>query len=463
MNTVCFAGTGVLAMAAAAAAQTVVPGGNITNHVWTAANSPYIVMGDIVVPAGAYLVLEPGVEVRFAPSDATGSGLDPLRVELTIHGSLTINGTVSSPVLLSAQNGVAGSWHGVTLQPGCLDATLEHTTVSGARRAIVAHMPGDVLQCSNLSVTDFVLSGIEVRAGLPTLGDLVLTGAPGAVGLDVFPSTSPELESAIISGCDAGLRWESARALNLSRLEVRGFTSVGAEVAAPLTVERGWFQGTGAAAAGIIAPEVSIATSMFTGCGTAIDAGEASVRFCTIVGNAVGGIRVASSDSVIANSIIANNGQFGIQALSLLSPTVRMCDVFTPGGTSFIGAFCTEGCISADPQLLAGALPRLAPGSPCIDAGDTFGEVDYFFTLRPHEGDGMPGTFSDMGMYELPCPANCDRSIAWPVLNVADFTCFLQRFAAGDPYANCDESTQPPVLNVADFTCFLGRFAAGCP
>src|SRR5262249_12430591 len=28
-------------------------------------------------------------------------------------------------------------------------------------------------------------------------------------------------------------------------------------------------------------------------------------------------------------------------------------------------------------------------------------------------------------------------------------------------YANCDASTTPPVLNVADFSCFLNRFAAG--
>jgi parallel beta-helix repeat protein len=61
------------------------------------------------------------------------------------------------------------------------------------------------------------------------------------------------------------------------------------------------------------------------------------------------------------------------------------------------------------------------------------------------------------------CYANCDCSAIPPLLNVGDFTCFLQRFAAADPYANCDGSTAPPVLNVADFTCFLQRFAAGCP
>jgi hypothetical protein len=61
------------------------------------------------------------------------------------------------------------------------------------------------------------------------------------------------------------------------------------------------------------------------------------------------------------------------------------------------------------------------------------------------------------------CYSNCDASTASPVLNVADFTCFLQKYAAGEAYANCDGSTAAPVLNVADFTCFLQSYAAGCP
>jgi 6-phosphogluconolactonase (cycloisomerase 2 family) len=60
------------------------------------------------------------------------------------------------------------------------------------------------------------------------------------------------------------------------------------------------------------------------------------------------------------------------------------------------------------------------------------------------------------------CYANCDGSTAEPMLNVADFSCFLQKFAAGHEYANCDQSTTEPVLNVADFSCFLVRFAEGC-
>jgi hypothetical protein len=62
-----------------------------------------------------------------------------------------------------------------------------------------------------------------------------------------------------------------------------------------------------------------------------------------------------------------------------------------------------------------------------------------------------------------PCYANCDRSTTTPVLNVDDFTCFINAFASGDCYANCDGSTTAPILNVDDFTCFLNQFAQGCP
>jgi len=85
------------------------------------------------------------------------------------------------------------------------------------------------------------------------------------------------------------------------------------------------------------------------------------------------------------------------------------------------------------------------------------------------------GTFSYAGGHSSAavarwgCPAvsfcypNCDQSTVPPVLNVNDFTCFLNHYAAGTSYANCDASTTVPILNVNDFTCFLNKFAAGCP
>jgi hypothetical protein len=82
------------------------------------------------------------------------------------------------------------------------------------------------------------------------------------------------------------------------------------------------------------------------------------------------------------------------------------------------------------------------------------------FTANADTGSGVKSYVltPDRGCY-----ANCDRSTNIPVLNVNDFLCFSNLFAAGDPAANCDGSTIQPVLNVGDFVCFLNTFAAGCP
>jgi hypothetical protein len=42
-----------------------IPAGNVSG-VWTAANSPYVVQGNLRVPAGESLTIEAGVEVQFA-------------------------------------------------------------------------------------------------------------------------------------------------------------------------------------------------------------------------------------------------------------------------------------------------------------------------------------------------------------------------------------------------------------
>ena len=96
------------------------------------------------------------------------------------------------------------------------------------------------------------------------------------------------------------------------------------------------------------------------------------------------------------------------------------------------------------------------------------GGMDLFGTIgQPDAGRAASGALECLGGFigagGTSCYANCDGSTTPPVLNVLDFSCFLNRFAAGDPYANCDGSTNPPVLNVLDFACFLNRFAAGCP
>jgi subtilisin-like proprotein convertase family protein len=118
--------------------------------------------------------------------------------------------------------------------------------------------------------------------------------------------------------------------------------------------------------------------------------------------------------------------------------------VNTPGVNNVTGTWKPEAALAAfSGESASGAWRLIARDCAGMDTGSIVG-----FSLKINASQ--------------PCYANCDNSTTTPYLSVADLTCFLNKFAAGDPYANCDQSTQPPVLNVADFTCFLQKYAAGC-
>jgi hypothetical protein len=169
-------------------------------------------------------------------------------------------------------------------------------------------------------------------------------------------------------------------------------------------------------------------------------------------------------------------------------------DIDTAGSTLSNSNDTMIGLYDVDGQLIA----TDDDDGPGFTSQLSFGQRT---PTRPPTGDGMPGNGRDgtlaPGYYYLavsafstvftpsnwaatsasgasgtirvnfstnlaaPCYANCDGSTVAPVLNVADFGCFLNKYAAGDTYANCDNSTVPPVLNVADFGCYLNSTRQG--
>jgi hypothetical protein len=63
-----------------------------------------------------------------------------------------------------------------------------------------------------------------------------------------------------------------------------------------------------------------------------------------------------------------------------------------------------------------------------------------------------------------PCYPDCDTSTGVGNLDIFDFLCFQNRFAASAPYAcDCDTSTGVGVCDIFDFLCFQNAFDAGCP
>jgi probable HAF family extracellular repeat protein len=127
--------------------------------------------------------------------------------------------------------------------------------------------------------------------------------------------------------------------------------------------------------------------------------------------------------------------------------------------------------VSADGSLAVGE----GPDHYCLGVGFTAGAsvsfLEAFYEVIGVSADGhvlVANLLRGIGGHEAwtssgttaTCIANCDGSTTAPYLNVADFTCFLQRYAAGDPYVKCDACAVPDF--VGDFTCFLARFYAGC-
>src|SRR5437870_493418 len=118
-----------LACASHAAASTTITGGIVANQTWTAAGSPYLVQGDITIPAGGQLTVEPGTVIQMAATDAQAGGRDTSRIEMTVKGTLSISGSGAKPVILESQTGTAANWYGLVIQDSTSSASIHYAVI----------------------------------------------------------------------------------------------------------------------------------------------------------------------------------------------------------------------------------------------------------------------------------------------------------------------------------------------
>ena len=138
-------------------------------------------------------------------------------------------------------------------------------------------------------------------------------------------------------------------------------------------------------------------------------------------------------------------------------------EVVSPGGSTYLGNVFNTGSgasITGGTKDAKNIIEQVHIPSPTV--GQWTIRVRGAAVAQGTQGFAVVATGS-VSTSAGACYANCDGSSTAPVLNVNDFICFQQLYAAGDSYANCDNSTVAPVLNVNDFICFQQQFAAGCP
>jgi len=94
---------GVVGMISVAGADTIIPGGNVSGT-WAASGSPFLIQGEITVPSGQTLNIEPGVQVIFQGH---------YKLTVSSNAILSAIGTQEDSISFSAQT--ADGWGGIRL------------------------------------------------------------------------------------------------------------------------------------------------------------------------------------------------------------------------------------------------------------------------------------------------------------------------------------------------------------
>jgi surface antigen len=397
-------------------AQTYVQG-NVSGT-WTKAGSPYVVTGQVTVPAAQTLVVEPGTVVRF------GLGLN-----MTVNGVLSAKGTGTNSILFTTVEPIParGQWGGLIFSDTSpLDSSvLEYCTVeyggSGNTYAISMSSSSVKLRISN-SLIRLNYSGVNLRGFNGSLTSSVIeyqqsmgvagsgrvrgctisynsTGYSGGgasivlctvianvLGLSVYGSNTA-IDSCLVSGNSSG------------GLSSPGGLLTGLSIRANVISQNG---GDGIKIRNSSFDGVLSGNVVYANGGSGISCGSSTKPYTiennTIVGNAAGLLGVNTVNAVVRNNIISNNRGIAVQTTASPPPTVKFNNVFA-NVTDFSGFSVLYGdtslgfrnsrgtaCdpfsnVSINPMFVdtTNADYRLLAQSLMIDAGDT---------LSPRDPDG---------------------------------------------------------------------------
>ncbi|MEZ4235412.1 MAG: right-handed parallel beta-helix repeat-containing protein [Myxococcota bacterium] len=323
-----------LLLSASAAWATVVPGGVIGTTTWTAANSPYVVQGDITVPAGATLTIQAGVEVRTASSDASASGNDSSRVEIVVDGTLDVQGDLVDPVwFLSDTLTGSTSWYGIVVHAG---------GVLTGTEAVVQHATYGVYSAGSVDLVGFDAS---------VCGTAAIYATDGAV----------TVSDADITGSSYGMRLSGAATVDAMDVRIYDTSSygvyvnvntAGAQVLDHLLVHSAGSTGVYVSPSGGAAPSVDI-----------------------------------------TNSLLTSNSGWGVYSSGSAVTTLSYADVWGNGSGSTSGVALGVGILDENPLYVAAPTDyRLTSNSPARFAADDGGDLG----ADPYDGVPTPGLYGTL-------------------------------------------------------------------
>ncbi|MFT6179927.1 MAG: parallel beta-helix repeat protein [Akkermansiaceae bacterium] len=157
-----------------------------SNITFSAANSPYVVTSDLIVPAGVTLTLEPGVVLEFLQG-----------VNLRVIGTLLVRGTAASKVTFQGRHG--STWGGASFEQPTTQSILTHLILRDASRGVDANIyPSAISGLDADVVIDFLDIGASrgplfFRGGSLLLSDSLIDIPLTGDGLNVKQGSAETL------------------------------------------------------------------------------------------------------------------------------------------------------------------------------------------------------------------------------------------------------------------------------
>lgn len=328
-----------------------------TNKVLSKAGSPYAVAGDLRVPVGVTLTLEPGVTLNFATTDVMGCGLVTNKAELQVEGSLYAVGTAAEKVTLTSAGTTAGSWNGLRLAPGSSGSTLGYLVSEEATNGILYDTTGTGNSLHHLTLKTNT-SGLRVDTG--------------SAGADIVEATA---------------------------------NTYGVQVNAP---------GSLALTNALLYSNTSYGIYAYAASGTS----TVDVMNSTLNANGSYGVYTYKASAAtltvnVTNSIVTNHTTYGVYRYTTYLPTVNITYSDIWGNGTNTNATMGVGAISQNPLYKAANDFRLQASSVCVDAGTATGAPNHDFdgVSRPLDGNGIGGPAFDMGAFELAIVGACGDGV----------------------------------------------------
>ncbi|XXF79847.1 MYXO-CTERM sorting domain-containing protein [Myxococcaceae bacterium GXIMD 01537] len=202
------------AMLPSVALATNVSGPLPSDTTWTPAGNPYHLTGDLTVPAGMTLTLQPGVVVTFANTDGLGTGTNTSEAELIVNGTLLSQGTSASPVSITATNA-----YGVRVLAGGA-ATLDFTTMMGGLFTLTNN---GTTTANNVTVQGGTTECVRVSGGTFDFTSGTLTNCP--IALKAVGGTTNLSYSLVKASGSTGSTYEAIQLVAPANLLHNTFTS----------------------------------------------------------------------------------------------------------------------------------------------------------------------------------------------------------------------------------------------